>query len=304
MRKIIDVSFSLFILAVFISCKSKTASDARMLKFNLEKGKSYDFEMVMDMDQEVMNQTNKIGITAAYVINVADDNGTLKTLDIAYKDFKMNMNVMGQEIIIDASKKPDSAAGTSADNPMQMMTSAFSGIIGKKFTMKVTEAGKIEEVTGFEEMLRSMLENMAVNEEMKNSMSASLKNQFNGDKIKETFAPMFSVYPNKEVKVGDKWSNTYDLSSQAVQCKSEYVVKSFQGDNIVIDVTSQIEPHGKTDNPALSEMKMSGTQSGLMTLNSKSGLVVDAELTQNLETAGTLKMKIIGKTKMRGKEKS
>ena len=303
MRKLVSLVLFPAICFLVISCKSKTG-ESRMLKFNLEKGKSYDFEMVMDMDQEVMNQKNKIGITAAYVINVADDNGTLKTLDIAYKDFKMNMNVMGQEIIIDASKKPDSAAGTSADNSMQMMTSAFSGIIGKKFTMKVTEAGIIEEVTGFEEMLRSMLENMAVNEEMKNAMSASLKNQFNGDKIKETFAPMFSVYPNKEVKVGDKWSNTYDLSSQAVQCKSEYVVKSFQGDNIVIDVTSQIEPHGKTDNPALSEMKMSGTQSGLMTLNSKSGLVVDAELTQNLETAGTLNMKIIGKIKMRGKEKS
>jgi len=41
-----------------------------------------------------------------------------------------------------------------------------------------------------------------------------------------------------------------------------------------------------------------------MTLNSKSGLVVDAELTQHIETAGSLKMKITGKTKMRGKEKS
>jgi hypothetical protein len=283
MRKITGISFSLLILAAFISCKSKTGStEARMLKFNLEKGKSYDFEMVMDMDQEVMNQKNKIGMTAAYVMSVADDNGTLKTLDVAYKDFKMNMNVMGQEIIIDASKKPDSSAATPADNPMQMMTNAFSGIIGKKFTMKVTEAGKIEEITGFEEMIRSMLENMAVNEEMKNSMSASLKDQFNGDKIKESFAPMFSVYPNKEVKVGDKWSNTYDLSSMAVQCKSEYVVKSFQGENIVIDVTSRMDPHGKIDNPALSEMKMSGTQSGIMTLNSKSGLVVDAELTKNL----------------------
>jgi len=305
MLKIISISFFLFILATFISCKSKTASDdTRMLKFNLEKGKSYDYEMVMDMDQEVMNQKDKIGMIVAYVINVADDNGTLKTLDVIYKDFKMNMNVRGQEIIIDASKKPDSAASTSADDFMQMMTNAFSGIIGKKFTMKVTETGKIEEITGFDEIVSSMLESMAVNEEMKNLISASLKDQFNSDKIKEAFAPMFSVYPNKEVKLGDKWNNTYDLSSMAVQCKSEYIVKSFQGDNILIDVTSQMEPHGKIDNPALSEMKMSGTQSGVMTLNSKSGLVVDAELTQHIETAGSLKMKITGKTKMRGKEKS
>ena len=276
-----------------------------MLKFNLEKGKSYDYEMVMDMDQEVMNQKNKIGMTAAYMIDVADDNGTVKTLDIAYKDFKMNMNVMGQEINIDASKKPDSANTTGSDsNPMEMMTNAFSGIIGKKFTMKVTEAGKIEEVTGFEEMIRSMLGNMAANEEMKNAMESSLKNQFNGDKIKEMFAPMFSAYPNKEVKVGDKWSNSYDLSSQAVRFNSDYVVKSFQGDNIIVDVNSKIEPQGENQNPALSGMKMGGTQTGTMTINAHSGLIVDAELTQNIETSGTFKMKMIGKTKMRGKERS
>jgi len=306
MRKLISLSLFIAFCFFIISCKSKTgSSESRLLKFNLEKGKSYDYEMVMDMDQEVMNQKNKIGMTAAYMIDVVDDNGAVKTLDIAYKDFKMNMNVMGQEINIDASKKPDSAnTNTSENNPMEMMTNAFSGIIGKKFTMKVNETGKIEEVTGFEEMIKSMLAGIATNEEMKNAMEASLKNQFSGEKIKEMFAPMFSAYPNKEVKVGDKWSNSYDLSSQAVRCNSDYMVKSFQGDNVVLDVSSKIEPHGEIGNPALSGMKMNGTQTGTMTINTKNGLIVDAELNQNLETSGSIKMKMIAKTKMRGKERS
>ena len=48
---------------------------------------------------------------------------------------------------------------------------------------------------------------------------------------------------------------------------------------------------------------MIGTQSGAMTVNSIYGLVLDAELVQNLETSGDLKMKMIGKTKMKGKER-
>ena len=49
---------------------------------------------------------------------------------------------------------------------------------------------------------------------------------------------------------------------------------------------------------------MSGTQTGTMTVNTKSGLVIDGEIDQNLETSGSVKMKMISKTKMRGTERS
>ena len=286
---------------IILSCKSN--SESRLLKFNLEKGKSYDYEMVMNMDQEVMDQKNKIGFTAGYTINVVDDNGTVKTLDVAYKDFKMNMSMMGQEIDIDASQKPDIISSNS-DDPMQMMKNVFSGIIGKKFTMKVTPSGKIEEITGFTEIIKSMVDSISANGEAKDMMSKSVKDQFNPERIKEAFAPMFSVYPNKEVSVGDKWSNSYDLSPQGIKINLEYTVKSFSGDNAILGVNSKIIPLEGNEDPALAAMKMSGTQTGTMTLNTKSGLVVDGELDQNLETSGSVKMKMISKTKMRGTERS
>ena len=303
MRKIINLLLPATLLFSVFACNSN--SESRLLKFNLEKGKSYSYEVVMDLDQEVMNQKNRIGFVAGYTINVVDDNGTLKTLDVVYKDFKMNMNVMGQQINIDAAKKPDTLSLESLkENPMQVLTNAFSGIIGKKFTMKVTAAGKIEEITGFEEMIRGMVENMTIDDKMRNAVSASLKDQFNSEKIKEMFAPMFSVYPNKEIEIGDKWSNSYVMSSQATRINSNFKAKSFQGENVVIEVKSKIVPEGETNNPAFSGVKMSGTHSGTMTVNTRSGLVVDGEINQNIETSGNLKMKMISKTKMRGKEGS
>jgi len=301
MRRLIGLLMPVILFFIILSCKSN--SESRLLKFNLEKGKSYDYEMVMNMDQEVMDQKNKIGFTAGYTINVVDDNGTVKTLDVAYKDFKMNMSMMGQEIDIDASQKPDIISSNS-DDPMQMMKNVFSGIIGKKFTMKVTPSGKIEEITGFTEIIKSMVDSISANGEAKDMMSKSVKDQFNPERIKEAFAPMFSVYPNKEVSVGDKWSNSYDLSPQGIKINLEYTVKSFSGDNAILGVNSKIIPLEGNEDPALAGIKMSGTQTGTMTVNTRTGLVVEGELDQNLETSGSMKMKMISKTKMRGTERS
>lgn len=305
MRKLIGLALPLVILFTIFSCKSKTASsETRLLRFNLEKGKTYDYEMVMDMDQEVMGRNNKIGVITAYVVNVTGDDGNIKTLDIEYKDFKMNMDMMGQQINIDASKRSEQGKPESGSKDLlAVMSNAFSGILGKKFTMKVDYNGKIQSVEGADAFIRSIIDSIKGDEQMKGMMMASLRDQFSAEKVKETFAPMFSVYPNKEIKVGDKWESSYVLSSQSVRCNTEYTVKSFEADKVIIDSKTKMEPEGAVQNPALGGVKLGGTQTGVMTLIAKSGLVVDAELNQSMETSGTIKIKMIGKTKMRGKER-
>lgn len=308
MRKYLSLPFAILLLSSifsFYSCSnSDSTAGSKELKFNLEKGKTYDFEIVMDMDQEVMTQKNKIGFIAAYAMTVTDDDGKIKSLTGEYKDFKMKMNMMGQEINIDGAKKPAQMNTDSADeNPLDMLSNAFSGIIGKKFNLKVDEMGKILEVTGFDELVNGMITAMNLNEEKKLLVKASLKDQFNADKIKESFAPMFSIYPNKAIKVGDSWKTSYDLSSgAAAKYTTDYTIKSFNGGNVLLDTKTTIDPISDTTSAKyMGNMQMSGTQTGTMTVNTKSGLVVDAELNQILETSGDLKMKMIGKTRMKGR---
>jgi len=188
-------------------------------------------------------------------------------------------------------------------DPTTMMSNAFSGIIGKKFTMKVNGEGNIQSITGVQEFINGMVNSMGGGDQVKAMVQASLNGQFSEEKIKETFAPMFGIYPNKEVKAGDTWNSSYNLTSQAVQAKTDYTLKSFEGDNAVLDVKSKMDPLAGADNENLAGLKLSGTQNGTMKLNSKSGMVVDAELTQNFESSGSFKMKMIGKMKMKGKEK-
>ena len=56
MRKVSFASLiSLFILIILISaCKSAEKSKGVLLRFDLQNGKGYEYEMVWDMDQKIM----------------------------------------------------------------------------------------------------------------------------------------------------------------------------------------------------------------------------------------------------------
>jgi hypothetical protein len=311
MRKYLSLVLTITFATVFISfyscSNSGSSSDSRVLKFNWQKGKTYDFEMVMDMDQEVMQQKNKMSFIAAYGMTVTDDDGKIKSLTAEYKDFKMKMSMMGQEINIDGAKKPVQFNNSEQQNdPSAMLANAFSGIIGKKFYLKADEMGEILEVTGFQELINSMIAAMKLPDEARLMVEASLKDQFSAEKIKESFAPMFNIYPGREIKLGDSWERSYELKSgAAAKYTTQYTVKSFDGDKVLLDTKTKVESITDTSSANSSGgMQMSGTQSGVMTVNLTSGLVLDGELIQNLETSGDLKMKMVGKIKMKGRERN
>ena len=56
------------------SCQStKSSTASKMLKFNFEKGKGYDYEMITSMDQDIMGQKIQMDMTAYYSMEVAED---------------------------------------------------------------------------------------------------------------------------------------------------------------------------------------------------------------------------------------
>ena len=52
-------------------------------------------------------------------------------------------------------------------NPMKMMNQLFGAIKGQKFTMKVNAEGKVQEVTGFENMAKQIVDSWDLDEEEK-----------------------------------------------------------------------------------------------------------------------------------------
>jgi hypothetical protein len=280
------------------SCKTKTAS-AKLLAFNLEKGKGYDYNMVGDMDQQLMGQNNKITITADYAIDVIDDKESIKTLKVVYNKFKMYMKISGMELDIDTDKpvEPVSQEQMKA-NPAGIIADMFAGIKGKAFTMQVDREGKVLQVNGFEQIVKSMVDAVQADENMKMQMYASLQDQFNDQNIKDQFAQIFTIFPNKEIKVGDSWEKSWQTGGRTpANYVTKYTVKDFEGDHVNLDAKTTII----SDNE---EMKTKGTQDGKLLVDAKTGLVINATFDQDIETtAGGMNMKMIGKSKMTGKER-
>ena len=278
------------------SCKtSSKASVSKMFKFNLEQGKGYDYEMIFDLDTKASGQTIAMTIAGQYSMNITATEGSVKSITTAYKSLRMNMKAMGMNIDID-SDKPVEDNGDVTKDPLGMMNKVISGIVGKKFIIKVDEEGKVLEVTGFDKILTDMVESMGVDENVRQQVTASLKDQFNDQSIKDQFAQVFTIFPNKEIKVGDSWEKSYSTGGKmGATFTTTYTAKEIEGDHVTLAAKTKISSDKDGG-------EITGTQTGNIIVDSKTGLMINAEFDQQMEvkTQGQT-VEVTGKGKIKGK---
>lgn len=299
MKKILAIATVMISLAAVVaiqSCQStKSATSSKMMKFNFEKGRGYDYEMIMNMDQEVMGTKQQIDMSTYYSMIVTEDDGALKTMKTTFDRFKMNMNVMGMQIEVD-TEKPFVSSGDSEENPLAMVNRLLGAIKGQQFVMKVDAEGRVQDVKGFQEMGMKIADSLGLDEAKKKEMLQTFSQQFNEKSIKEQFERVLYIFPNKEVKVGDSWKKITNTSGPVGgEYSSTYTVTDIEGDMVTLEEKTKIV----SDNE---QLKLSGEQTGTLVVDSKTGLVVSADMDMNMATTseGT-KMNVKGKTKIKGK---
>lgn len=302
MKKLFSIA-SVLILSVTVlvihSCKTSGAASGNLLKFNLEKAKTYEYEIVWDMDQKISDQDTKISLGGIYSVEVIEEKDGIKMLTGMYKSFKLYMKMAGLEMDIDSEKpvEPIDQAELK-QNPMGMMSRIFSAIKGKSFSMQVDEEGKVLSVTGFDQIINGMVDSTGADENAKLQIRASLRDQFNEQAVKDQFAQIFTIFPNKKVKVGDNWEKHLQTGGKVpAKFLTVYTVKQIEGDHVTLNAKSNISSVG-------GEMLVTGDQTGTLLVDSKTGLVLNAEFDQLMDTkVQGFDVKITGKGKIIGKEK-
>jgi Family of unknown function (DUF6263) len=280
------------------SCESTKSSTAtKLLKFNFEKGKGYDYEMNSNIDQEIMGQPMQMDMSAYYSMEVMDDDGTIKTITTSIDRFKMKMGVAGINLDIDTDK-PLPSLGETEDgkDPMKILNAVFGAIKGQKFSMKVDAEGKVHEVSGFENMAKSIVDSMGLDEQASREMIVGFNDQFNGDKMKEQFERSWYIFPNKSVKVGDSWQKKSRVTGQmGGDYTSNYKVTAIEGDMVTLVENTKVES-------AEEGMNIKGTIKGEIVVDSRLGLVVssDQDTKLTIEMNGN-SIELKGKTKIKGK---
>lgn len=301
MKRITGFFAAILCIAVIVavqSCQSTKSSTAtKMLKFNFEKGKGYDYEMIVNTDQQVNGAKQQMDMSAYYSMDVTEDDGNLKSIRTRFGRFKMNMELMGMKLEVDTEKP--FPAGNEADaekNPLAMVNRLLGAVKNQQFLMKVNAEGKILEVTGFQDMARSIADSFGLEGEKKQEMIQSFNQQFNEKSIKEQFEKVLYIFPNKEVKIGDSWEKkTLTSGPMVANYNSTYIVKDIEGDMVTLEEVTKIESDQE-------QMKLKGEQTGTLVVDSKTGLVVTADMDISMATSGGgTKIDMKGKTKIRGK---
>ena len=289
---------SIFSLVITQSCQStKTATTTKMLRFNFEKGKGYDYETIMNLDFVTGNETRQTDMTAYYSMFVAEDNGSVKTIKAKYERFKMSLDIAGLNIMIDSDNPVITGENkTDISEIMGMMNKFFGAIKKQEFTMKVNSEGSITEVTGFDQMAASIADSLGLQGASREQMLQAFSKRFNGDAVKEQMERFLFIFPDKQVKVGDSWTKS---SSQKglmdAKYNSVYKVTDIEGEMVTVEELTTI-------NSANPQTELAGEIKGELVIDSRTGLVVNADqdIKANTKEKGNT-VKITGKTKVKGK---
>jgi hypothetical protein len=259
----------------------KPAKDSVLLKFNFQRGRTYNYAMTFDINQKKGDQSRASTMKWNYDMRVIDEKNDLKTIKTTYRRIDMTMDMGNQKMEFSSEKEVD------AMDFMQLPSRMFGIIKGKSFTMQVNEKGEVVSVSGFDKIGEAVVGEMNVPEEMKAMMRQNFQKQFNDDAAKQMFSQAFEIYPNKYVKVGDKWKANSSIAALKQDVTTVYTVKNIKGNRVFVNGESKLKS---------SDGKPSGTQTSKLIIDAKTGLMIDGVFDQKSnEGQMNTKSRITGK---------
>lgn len=259
----------------------KPVKEAVLLKFNFQKGKTYNYAMTFDINQKKGDQSRATTMKWNYDMQVIDEKNDLKTIKTTYKRIDMTMDMGNQKMEFSSEKKVD------AMDFMQMLSKMFGIIKGKSFTMQVNSKGEVVSVSGFDKIGEAVVNEMNLPEDMKPMMRQNFQKQFNDDAAKQIFSQAFEIYPNKPVKVGDAWKSNSTITALKQEVTTVYTVKNIKGNRIFVNGESKLKSN---------DGQSTGTQTSKLIIDSKTGLMIDGVFDQKSNDGGmSTKSRITGK---------
>lgn len=276
-RKIISALSIMAIVFVFAGCSS-----AINLSLNVKKGDKYNVhevanqQMTMTINNQATNTNQVMDMNLAMDVQDVDKD---KNVTIAYKydSIKISTESAGQKIEYD-SKKPDTTSP---------LNSIYGAIVGKGFTVKVSNKGQVLEVKGVDDLLNSIVSKLPANDEQKKAFKSTLAQSFGDDAIKSMINQSMNYYPQNSVKTNDTWENKYSIKAMFPMEVSNKLKLLGEKDGLLnVDVQSTINADTK-DKPAdfmgfQTNVKLKGDCKGTVNINKETGLMEKGNLTETM----------------------
>ena len=118
------------------------------LKFNFQPGSkfSYDMNTKQDVEAQGMKMSQDIPMASTFAVQTAA--GNARNLQVTYDRVGMKTSNGGRQMAYD-SQDP-----STKDSPLALM----GGLVGKPFTVMVTDQGQVTGVTGMDAIVKGMID--------------------------------------------------------------------------------------------------------------------------------------------------
>ncbi|MBX7095205.1 MAG: hypothetical protein K1X56_10805 [Flavobacteriales bacterium] len=267
MKKLFSILFLAGSLAAMQSCgngegAAEGSSEKVLLRLQPQKGDKKVLTFTVSSKAQGMPMETNISMTTEMTASNVAENGDVE-METKYTHVSMKMNAMGREMGYDSAKD-----SIDMNNPESMAYLGLASLVNKSLTMTMDKYGKVVKAPDMNSLYPDSLK----------ALLGSDNSQAN-----QMFDNMFSIYPEQEVGVGDSWDRETEMnvSSGPMKMKAKYTIEAIEKDQVVIKMEGDIS--GDMKDAMGGSMKMTGTMSGKMYIDRKSGWTNKADLTQDLD---------------------
>lgn len=265
------------VLVAAIGCDKVSASI-----FTVEKGDKYNVHManfqetVMIFNNQELKTKQVMDMNLSMkIINVDKEKNV--TIYYTYESIKNSVDSAGKQMSYDSTQ--------DANNTI--LSSIYSGLIGKGFTVKLDDSGKVLEIQGLTDILGSIVDAVPGTEEQKQALKNALHQSFSNEALKSMIEQNMKYYPPENVKVGDSWEHQEQLTVMfPMEIHHKWTILNEKNGFLNMDVQSTITvdtQHNPVNIMGIqANMILNGEIVGNVNINKKNKLIQNGTFTQNM----------------------
>lgn len=269
MRKFQWLALSLTAVLFAVACSSTKNANKVELRFQPEKGTTYQVDMEVLSTSKVMGMSTKTTMNMGFKMTADDVTEDTVKMATNYTRMAMNMETPMGNMSYD-SDNPDGASGMMGER----LKPVFDRLLEANLIISFDKFGHVISTTGME----GLFSDMQGMENLDDQMNAA-----------DQMGVATASFPKEAVKVGDTWQEQIiNTSTAPIVMDATYTVKEITEDMVTLGIEGTISKYeGEGNGSAAKIEKISGDFTGELLIAKNTGWTKSANITQNLQMGMT-----------------
>ncbi|WP_143961908.1 DUF6263 family protein [Litoribacter populi] len=282
MMKLSDKLILLFLVFSFGAGQMVFAQEEEYeLRYKLKSKQQYTLNVVSQqvIEQDLDGMAQTIHNLFQSDLDISVDRVISDTIGLSIKYRNLHLEVqgpMGEEMIL-------SSEGNMEDPINQLMRK----MINQPVQIAISPRGEILEVHGVEEMMDSVMLGLEeLDESQKQSLKASLDNQFGKETFKTSILSGLIIYPQKPVNIGEEWTcSREEFATVPVVTETSWKLNRVRRGQAELAGSSILT---SLDLKSSDEVKMEGTQEITASIDLSTGWMTESNQQSEINGIMTL----------------